>query len=186
MFYQNKLDRSVIIAGKGVLIAPKIIAQIEWNEKTLIEDVHFSFDSLLGNCKIDYCHNMKVETKHPYTIADLWIQQRRWTSGQIQIMKKYYSYIFDKRLNGVAKSFIMCGYINVIVFCLNAISLLDQQIFLLVIISLYLCVFLNGLIIIENKNIKYIIPLLIFPIILFYWNIIFMFSLFFLKKSGSK
>lgn len=178
MLYKNKLGYSVIIAGKGVLIAPEVIEQIEWNEKTLIEDVYFSFDALLNKYKIHYCNNMKIGTKHPYTITDLWIQQRRWTSGQIQIMKKYNSYILDKNLNGVARTFIICGYINIIVFCLNIISLLNPQIYLLNIISLYICIFVNSLIIVLDKNTKYIIPLLIFPFILFYWHIIFMFSFF--------
>ena len=177
MFYKYKLGKSVIIAGKGVLITPEVIGQIEWNEKILIEDVCFSFDALLNNYTIHYCNNMKIRTKHPYTIADLWIQQRRWTSGQIQIMKKYNSYILDKNLSGVARSFITCGYINIIVFCLNIISLLNPQICILIIISLYICIFFNSLIILE-KNAKYIISILIFPFILFCWNIIFMFSFF--------
>lgn len=178
MFYKNKLGKSVIIAGKGVLIVPEVLEQIKWNEKTLIEDVYFSFDALLNNYKIHYCNNMKVKTKHPFTIVDLWIQQRRWTSGQIQIMKKYYSYIFNKNLNGVAKSFIICGYINIIVFCLSIISLLKPHICLLIIMSLYLCIFFNSLILVSDKNTKYIISLLTFPLILFYWNVIFMYSFF--------
>lgn len=178
MLYQNKLGKSVIIAGKGVLITPQVIEQIEWNAKSLIEDVCFSFDALLNNYKIHYCHHMKIKTKHPYTIVDLWIQQRRWTSGQIQIIKRYRPYMFNKSLNGVARTFIFCGYINTIIFCLIAISLCNLQICLLIIISLYFCVFFTNLIIISDKNKNCVIALLEFPFILFYWNLIFIFSIF--------
>lgn len=121
---------------------------------------------------------MKIKTKHPYTVVDLWIQQRRWTSGQIQIIKSYCSYIFDKNLNGVAKAFIFCGYMNIIVFCLIAISLFNPPICLLVIISLYISIFFANFIIIRSENTKFIIALLVFPFILFYWNLIFIFSVF--------
>lgn len=177
MFYQSKLGKSVIISGKGVLIAPKVIEQIEWNEKSLIEDVCFSFDALLKGYKIHYCHQMKIKTKHPYTVLDLWIQQRRWTSGQIQIMKRYHHYIFDKKLNGVARSFVFFGYINTIIFCLMTISLFNPKIYLLIIISLYFCVFFTNLIIIKFKNTNYIMAIFLFPFIFFYWHLIFVFSL---------
>lgn len=178
MLYQNKLGKSVIIAGKGVLIDPNVLEQIEWNENTLIEDVCFSFDALLKSYKIHYCHHMKIKTKHPYTIIDLWIQQRRWISGQIQLIRRYRSYIFDKNLNGVARTFIFCGYINIIIFCLIAISLFNPQICLLIIISVYFCIFFTNIIIVRVKDVNYIIALLGFPFILFCWNLVFIFSIF--------
>ncbi len=183
MFYQNKLGKSVIIAGKGVLIAPQVIEQIEWNENSLVEDVSFSFDALLKSYKIHYCHQMKVKTKHPYTILDLWIQQRRWTSGQIQIIKKYHSNIFDKNLNGIAKSFVFLGYTNIALFCLMTISLFNPKVYLLILISLYLCVFITNLIIIKRENTNYIKGILIFPFILFYWHLIFITSFFRSEKE---
>ncbi len=176
MFYQSKLGKSVIISGKGVLITPKILEQIEWNEKSLIEDVCFSFEALLKGHKIHYCHQMKIKTKHPYTVLDLWIQQRRWTSGQIQIIKRYRYKTFNKNLNGVARTFVFAGYINIIIFCLITISFFNPQICLVIIISLYFCVFFTNLIINENKNC--IKAFFLFPILFFYWHLILVFSLF--------
>ena len=41
MLYQNKIKRSVIICGKGVLITPDVIEQIKWDENSLVEDISF-------------------------------------------------------------------------------------------------------------------------------------------------
>ncbi len=178
MFYQNKLERSVIICGKGVLISPDVLKQVKWDRKTLVEDIGFSFDALLKGYKIYYCHEMKVKTKHPYKFSDLWIQQRRWLSGQILIIKKYHSYMLDKRLIGVARIFLLIGYINMAVFCLATISLINPKIYLFIMISLYLWSFIINLIFIRyeiGKNIRYVF---IFPFIFIFWKIIFIFSLF--------
>lgn len=178
MFYQSKLGKSVVLAGKGVLIAPDVVERIEWNEKALVEDICFSFDALLKGYKIHYCPHMKIKTKNPYTIIDLWIQQRRWISGQIQVIKSYRPYIFDKKLNGVAKTFVLFGYINLIIFSLIAISLFNPKICLLIIVSLYFCVFFDNLIIVRNANDRNIIALFVFPFIFFCWNLVFIFSIF--------
>lgn len=177
MFYQNKLGNSAIVCGKGVLITPDVIECVGWNENLLLEDVSFSFDALLKGYKIHYSHQMKIGTKHPYTVFDLWIQQRRWTTGQIQIIKKYHSYILDKRINGTARTFVFVGYINIIIFCFMAVSVLEPIIYVLIAVSLYVCSFFISLIILHNQNVCTIGTFLTFPFLIFYWHLIFLSSL---------
>lgn len=178
MLYQNELGKSSILSGKGLLISPYVLEQVKWDENSLVEDISFSYEALLKGFKIYYCHQMKVKTKNPFTFSDLWIQQRRWTSGQMQIIKNFNSYTFNKNLNGVAKKFILSAYINILIFCTTLISLTNIKIYFMILLSLYFCVFLVGLIIVEDKNMKKIRALFGFPFILFYWHIIFLSSFF--------
>ena len=180
MNYQSKLKKPVIIAGKGLLISPKVLKNIKWDAKILIEDVDFSFNALLNGYFIYYCPQMKVKTKQPYTFLDMWIQQRRWTSGQKQIIKKYGRYITSNKLTGVARAFILECYLNFIIFCLITISLLDLKIFFTIILSLYICSIIIMIIVVKNTNIEYcnIINIFLFPFILFFWHLINIISFF--------
>lgn len=180
MNYQSKLKKPVIISGKGLLISPKVLKKIEWDAKILIEDVDFSFNALLNGYSIYYCPQMKVETKQPYTFLDMWIQQRRWTSGQKQIIKKYNPYIISNKLTGVARAFILEWYINFVIFCLMIISLVNLKIFFTIMLSLYICSIIIIIIAIKDINVEYynIINIFIFPFMLFFWHLINIISFF--------
>ena len=185
MNYQSKLKKSIILSGKGLLISPQVLKQIEWDENILIEDVDFSFNALLKGYSIYYCSKMKVNTKHPYTFLDMWIQQRRWTSGQRQTINKYNYCIINDKLTGTARAFILIGYLNFILFCLIIISLLNLKIYFSIILSLYICCIIAIIIFLKSMDIKdYTFKnILNFPIILFYWHFISFISFFCPEKQ---
>ena len=126
---------------------------------------------------------MKIKTKHSYKFFDFWIQQRRWTSGQIQIMKKYRSHIFNDKLAGISRTFVLIGYINLIIFATMIISLLNQKVYILIIISLYFFALYINLIIMRHKKDNNIKCILTFPFMLICWHIIFLTSFFKQEKK---
>lgn len=178
--YQSKLNKSVMTGGKGLLISPKVLEKIKWDDNILIEDIDFSLNALINGYSIYYCPQMKVKTKQVYTFRDMWIQQRRYASGQKQIFQKYYRFLISNKLVGVARTYIIQGCLSFILFLLMSISLFNLKIFLNIILSVYICIAIIVALIIKTLNTNYSFSkiILYFPFMLFYWHIIYTISFF--------
>lgn len=183
--YQNKLKKSVMIAGKGLLISPKVLNEIEWDSNALLDDVDFSFNALLHGYSIHYCPQMKVRTKQVYTFHDMWIQQRRYASGQKQIVKKYQHLFSNKNLIGSARIYMIEGCLNLIFFFLMCVSVLNIKIYLNVLISVYISIIIIVILVAIKMSMKFHIlkGILAFPFMLFYWHSIYIYSFFVPEKS---
>lgn len=185
--YQSKLKRTVMIAGKGLLISPRVLDKINWDCKALLDDVDFSFNAIINGYFIHYCPDMKVKTKQVYTLQDMWIQQRRYASGQKQIIKKYHHFLTNKKLLGTSKMYIKECYFNIILFFLLMISIINIRTYLSILISFYICTSIIVAIIIKKEemkiqNINSILSILLFPFMLLCWHYIYIYSFLFPEK----
>lgn len=156
-FYKYHLlkGESVVISGKGAVISREIINEIQWSNETLVEDVDFSFKALLKNYKINYCERLSFHIWQPDNLKDMWNQQRRWISGQIQIMRFYSKKLCMTELNGGAKSFIRIGFANFFIPCLIITLLLeDLKVFMFLFILYYIIAVFTAMIVSKYDQIK--------------------------------
>lgn len=177
--YQNCNNHSVLIAGKGMFISPSVFNYITWNEKSLIEDVDFSFQAACLDIPIFYCDKIKVASIQPYTLQDMWNQQRRWLSGQNQIIKDYFGQLVKGTLNGGAKAFVIEGIISICILPLILISIFSEFIGLILLYYIIAVVVATIVVKVDNSQEQITtMDIYVFPMILLYWYIINVISFF--------
>lgn len=173
--FQSSFHRSVLLSGKGVLISPAIFKSVRWDEHALIEDVDLSFKILLKGFNIHYCNRLIVSLFQPYTFHDMWSQQRRWISGQRQMIKKYAGLIKDNSLKGGARMFIHEGLVVIFILPVVLLAVLNLQQILLILPFYYIIVMLIIIPIVRiDKSMKRLDGkgLMLFPFLLVYWYLI--------------
>ncbi len=104
---QATRNRSVVYIGTGVCITMDRIAKTGWNITTLVEDAEFSIQSVLKGGFVRYSDHARYYVEQVTTLRQLWKQQRRWRTGQIDCLKKYLKPILrnvfkEKNKNAIA------------------------------------------------------------------------------------
>lgn len=80
--------------GTGTCITMKRIRETGWNISTLVEDAEFSIQSVLKGGFIRYCDQARYYVEQVTTAKQLWKQQRRWRTGQLDCLRKYFKPVF--------------------------------------------------------------------------------------------
>lgn len=176
----KKCNCSVLLQGKGFFVSISVLYELCWREDILVEDVDLSFQALLKGYKINYCKQMKVFCLQPDTLYNMIIQQRRWISGQRQIIKKYRIILLRTTQNHdllSARYFCVAPYIVLVGSMLLYLVILSNGI-LNLILGIFSC-FVFTLIIFSvsirvNKLLNLTTYLLVFPLLLWWWNLIFL------------
>ncbi len=104
---QSNRKRSGFYIGTGVCITFDRIKKTGWNISTLVEDAEFSIQSVLMGGFVRYCDDARYYVEQVTTFKELWKQQRRWRTGQIDCLKKYIkpllkSVFKDKNKNSIS------------------------------------------------------------------------------------
>ncbi len=86
---QANRNRSGFYIGTGACITLDRIQKTGWNISTLVEDAEFSIQSVLKGGFVRYCDHARYYVEQVTTWKQLWKQQRRWRTGQIDCLKKY-------------------------------------------------------------------------------------------------
>lgn len=86
---QSNRNRSGFFNGTGACITMQRINKTGWNISTLVEDAEFSIQTVLKGGFVRYCDNARYFIELATTYEQLWKQQRRWRTGQIDCLKKY-------------------------------------------------------------------------------------------------
>jgi cellulose synthase/poly-beta-1,6-N-acetylglucosamine synthase-like glycosyltransferase len=91
---QANRNRSGFYIGTGVCITLARIKKTGWHISTLVEDAEFSIQSVLKGGFVRYCDHARYFVEQVTTWKQLWKQQRRWRTGQIDCLKKYLKPLF--------------------------------------------------------------------------------------------
>ncbi|MHB1483152.1 MAG: glycosyltransferase family 2 protein [Saccharofermentanales bacterium] len=86
---QANRNRSGFFNGTGACITLERIKKTGWNISTLVEDAEFSIQTVLKGGFVRYCDNARYYIELVTSYDQLWKQQRRWRTGQIDCLKKY-------------------------------------------------------------------------------------------------
>ena len=104
---QATRNRSGFYIGTGVCITLDRIAKTGWNISTLVEDAEFSIQTVLKGGFVRYCDHARYYVEQVTTWRELWKQQRRWRTGQIDCLKRYLRPLFfsvfkDRNKNAIS------------------------------------------------------------------------------------
>lgn len=87
---QATRKRSGFYIGTGACITFDRIKKTGWNINTLVEDAEFSIQSVLMGGFVRYCDNARYYVEQVNDLKQLWKQQRRWRTGQLDCLKRYF------------------------------------------------------------------------------------------------
>lgn len=91
---QANRNRSGFYIGTGVCITLERIQKTGWHISTLVEDAEFSIQTVLKGGFVRYCDHARYYVEQVTTWKQLWKQQRRWRTGQIDCLKIYLKPLF--------------------------------------------------------------------------------------------
>lgn len=119
---QANRNRSGFYIGTGACITLDRIKKTGWNISTLVEDAEFSIQTVLKGGFVRYCDHAHYYVEQVTTWKQLWKQQRRWRSGQIECFKKYFKPLFSSVFRDGNKNAISLLILVLIpVFCISFI-----------------------------------------------------------------
>ena len=84
-----RLGLSCHLNGTGFMLTDRLARRLGWNTHTLTEDLEFTGQCALNDCRIGWMPEAVVYDEQPVTLRDSAIQRRRWTAGSLQCTRRY-------------------------------------------------------------------------------------------------
>lgn len=158
------LNTSCAISGTGFLFSKKIAQKNNgWKFYLLTEDLEFTASSVIDGEKIGYCNDAIFYDEQPTKFYQSWKQRMRWARGYLQVYGKHGADMIKGAFKGSFSCYdmsmstmpaivltILCFIINIVNVIIGIIlktSLwLTLKPFLDIFISMYLTLFILGLI----------------------------------------
>lgn len=81
---------SASINGTGFIVSTDIIKKHGFNTSTLTEDIEFTAQCACNNCRIAFVKDAITYDEQPISFKESWKQRKRWSTGTIQCLKKYF------------------------------------------------------------------------------------------------
>lgn len=194
---RTTMNSSATINGTGFIIKKEVIDQIEFNTKTLTEDMEFSGICALNNIKIDFVEKAITYDEQPTNFKVSWNQRKRWSKGCLQCFKNYSLKLLKNNRKNKSCLDLFIIYASPIIQVLTIIMLiisliinkdsliitpkkiLNTLIFTAIIYLLQVILCIYTLIINKKPLKKYLSGILMFPIFIITWipiNIIILFQ----------
>jgi len=189
------INASATINGTGYAVGKNIIETINYDSKTLTEDIELSTVCAARNIKIGYQEEAIFYDEQVDNFKDSWNQRKRWTSGAIQVARLYQkklikSFLEYKNIHSIDMLFISSAYITQFIgiftflinllFNFNLINLILLGIvsyLLVVLVAVYLVNYYKK----DINKMKY--GILLFPLFIISWMPITIISAFDKKKN---
>jgi len=77
------------IGGTGFCIDTKVIEQIGWTAKSLVEDLEFTMQCIIAGIQVTWCHTTRVYDEKPECFKASCIQRLRWCRGHWDVAFRY-------------------------------------------------------------------------------------------------
>lgn len=84
-----RLKLSCHLNGTGFMVTDRLVRKLGWNTHTLTEDLEYTGQCALNDCRIGWMPEAKVYDEQPVTLRDSAVQRRRWTAGSLQCTRRY-------------------------------------------------------------------------------------------------
>ncbi len=88
---RQKLNLPCAITGTGFMVSRNAFEKLGgWNTETITEDNEFNVLCACNDIKVTYNENAKFYDEQPLISKESWKQRRRWTTGDWQVIGKYF------------------------------------------------------------------------------------------------
>lgn len=84
-----RLGLNCHLNGTGFMVTDALVRRLDWDTRTLTEDLEFTGLCALNDAKIGWMPEARVYDEQPIRLRDSAIQRRRWTAGALQCMRRY-------------------------------------------------------------------------------------------------
>ncbi|MCL2212942.1 MAG: glycosyltransferase [Oscillospiraceae bacterium] len=131
------LRGSAAINGTGWMITKEAIDKYKYETTTMTDDLEFTSQCAINKLKIVFVKDAITYDEHVTTFKASWYQRRRWSTGALQNLRKYYFKLFwsfvktrniaslDLTLFFMAPIMQVVGIVTGIFFFVNGIILAD-------------------------------------------------------------
>lgn len=82
--------------GTGFMVSREAISKIGWDTHTLTEDLEFTALCALNGIKVGWMNEARVYDEQTRSFKVSCVQRRRWTSGSLQCLRRYFSRLMGK------------------------------------------------------------------------------------------
>lgn len=91
-----RLGLSCHLNGTGFMVTDGLVRKLGWDTYTLTEDLEYTAQCALSDCRIGWMPDAKVYDEQPIRFRDSAVQRRRWTAGSLQCTRRYVGRLFKK------------------------------------------------------------------------------------------
>lgn len=84
-----RLGLSCHLNGTGFMVSDRLVRKLGWNTCTLTEDLEYTGQCALNDCRVGWMPGAKVYDEQPVSLRDSAVQRRRWTAGSLQCTRRY-------------------------------------------------------------------------------------------------
>ena len=91
-----RLGLSCHLNGTGFMVTDGLVRRLGWNTHTLTEDLEYTAQCALSDCRIGWMPDAKVYDEQPIRFWDSAVQRRRWTAGSLQCTRRYVGKLLKK------------------------------------------------------------------------------------------
>ena len=91
-----RLGLSCHLNGTGFMVTDALVRKLGWDTHTLTEDLEFTGQCALADCRIGWMPEARVYDEQPIRFRDSVVQRRRWTAGSLQCTRRYAIRLFKK------------------------------------------------------------------------------------------
>ena len=91
-----RLGLSCHLNGTGFMVTDKLVRKLGWNTYTLTEDLEYTAQCALADCRIGWMPGARVYDEQPIRFWDSAVQRRRWTAGSLQCTRRYAKKLMGK------------------------------------------------------------------------------------------
>lgn len=92
-----RLGLSCHLNGTGFMVTDRLVRKLGWNTCTLTEDLEYTAQCALADCRIGWMPGARVYDEQPIRLRDSAVQRRRWTAGSLQCTRRYVGKLLAKR-----------------------------------------------------------------------------------------
>jgi cellulose synthase/poly-beta-1,6-N-acetylglucosamine synthase-like glycosyltransferase len=86
---RTNLGLSGKLTGTGFAFLTSCLGDDGWNTRTMVEDVEFSVQGNIKGRRVAYVGSANYSDEQPVTLATMWRQIRRWSTGGWQVVRYY-------------------------------------------------------------------------------------------------
>ena len=87
---RQNIGQSGMFNGTGFMLSRRVLDDIGWHTYTMTEDIEYSAQLAIHGYKIDWVADAVVYDEQPILFGQSWHQRRRWSTGTIQCMTRYF------------------------------------------------------------------------------------------------
>lgn len=91
-----RLGLNCHLNGTGFMVTDALMRRLGWHTHTLTEDLEFTGQCALEDCRIGWMPGARVYDEQPIRFTDSAVQRRRWTAGSLQCTWRYAARLWQK------------------------------------------------------------------------------------------